>query len=229
MRVLVLGDGKLATEIINQSGWDYLSRKKDGIDIKNFNDWSHNMLPYDVIINCIANTNTYSDDEESMMYTNYLFPILLINFCEQTDKKLIHISTDYVYANSIENASETDVPSPDLNWYSVTKLLADTYIKSFSKNYLICRLSHKPYPFPYDSAWYDVKTNADYTPVISDLVIQLVNNQAVGVYNVGTETKTIYHLASQSRKDVKLILSPPHVPKNVTMNLSKLNNFLNNK
>jgi nucleoside-diphosphate-sugar epimerase len=225
MRVLVLGDGKLATEIINQSGWDYLSRKKDGIDIKNFNDWSNDMLPYDVIINCIANTNTYSDDEESMMYTNYLFPILLINFCEQTDKKLIHISTDYVYANSIENASETDVPSPDLNWYSVTKLLADTYIKSFSKNYLICRLSHKPYPFPYDSAWYDVKTNADYTPIISELVIKLIEGGASGLYNVGTEPKTIYDLALRTKQVTKTI-SPDHIPKNVTMDLTKLKNFL---
>lgn len=226
MKILVLGDGKLATEIIHQTGWDYLSRKKDGVDVNNFDDWVHRMLSYDVIVNGIANTNTYSDDEESMMSINYLFPISLVNFCKVTGKKLVHISTDYVYANSIADAHETDVPSPDLNWYSVTKLLADTYIKSFSKNYLICRLSHKPYPFPYDGAWYDVKTNADYTPVISDLVIQLVNKEAVGIYNVGTETKTIYHLASQSRKDVKLILSPQHVPKNVTMNLSKLNQLL---
>jgi nucleoside-diphosphate-sugar epimerase len=229
MKILVLGDGKLASEIIKQTGWDYLSRKKDGFDVSNFDSWLHNMLPYDVIVNCIANTNTYSQDEASMMQINYLFPTYLVNFCKETGKKLVHISTDYVYSNSVENASETDVPVPDINWYSLTKLLADSHIKTFAKNYLICRLSHKPYPFPYDSAWYDVKTNADYTPVISDLVIQLVNNQAVGVYNVGTETKTIYHLASQSRKDVKLVLSPAHVPKNVTMNLSKLNNFLNNK
>jgi hypothetical protein len=202
-----------------------LSRKKDGIDIKNFNDWSHDMLPYDVIINCIANTNTYSDDEESMMYTNYLFPILLINFCEQTDKKLIHISTEYVYANSIENASETDVPSPDLNWYSVTKLLADTYIKSFSKNYLICRLSHKPYPCPYEEAWGDVLTNADYTPIISELVIKLIEGGASGLYNVGTEPKTIYDLALRTKQVTKTI-SPDHIPKNVTMDLTKLKNFL---
>jgi hypothetical protein len=30
MKVLVLGDGLLGNEIIKQTNWDYLSRKKDG-------------------------------------------------------------------------------------------------------------------------------------------------------------------------------------------------------
>jgi len=226
MRVLVLGDGKLASEIVNQTGWDFLSRKKDGIEVNDFDKWLHNMLPYDVIVNCIANTNTYSQDEALMMDTNYIFPVNLVNFCEEAGKKLVHISTDYVYSGSFENASETDVPVPDRNWYSLTKLLADSHIKMFSKSYLICRLSHKPYPFPYDGAWGDVITNADYTPVISGLVVKLIDNQAHGVYNVGTEPKSIHELASKT-KVVENIKSPDHVPKNVTMSLDKLNNFLN--
>jgi len=91
---------------------------------------------------------------------------------------------------------------------------------------LICRLSHKPYPFPYDSAWVDVITNADYTPVISGLVIELIKNGAEGLYNVGTERKTIYELAQRTNKNVKNIVSPPHVPKNISMNVSKMENFL---
>jgi dTDP-4-dehydrorhamnose reductase len=139
--------------------------------------------------------------------------------------KLVHISTDYVYTNSIENATEDSVPVPDRSWYSLSKLLADEHIILFNKNYLICRLSHKPYPFPYNEAWTDVLTNADYTPVISSLVIKLIDNGASGIYNVGTETKSIYELASQT-KQVSKTISPLHVPKNVTMDLSKLNKFL---
>ena len=29
---LILGDGLLGSEIVKQTGWDYASRKKDGID-----------------------------------------------------------------------------------------------------------------------------------------------------------------------------------------------------
>ena len=230
MRVLVLGDGKLASEIVKQTGWDYISRKKDNLDITNdFGKVAYKLqFNYDVILNCISNTDTYSDDSKSMSDINYQFVTNLVKECNKyPNKKLVQISTDYVYANSVEDATELDVPAPSNNWYSVTKLFADEYVKMFSKNYLICRLSHKPYPFPFDNAWDDVLTNADYTPIISDLVIKLIVKGASGVFNVGTEKKTIYELASRS-KEVQKTTSPPHIPKNVTMNLTKLNEFLKN-
>jgi dTDP-4-dehydrorhamnose reductase len=225
MKVIVLGDGRLGQEIINQTDWDYLSRKKDNFDVETFDEWCWKLRGYDVIVNCIANTNTYSNDYHSVIKINYEFVTYLSKFCDEMNVKLVHISTDYVYANSFENASEESVPVPDRNWYSLSKLLADEHIILFNKNYLICRLSHKPYPFPYDEAWTDVVTNADYTPVISELVIKLIKNDAGGLYNVGTETKSIYELAAQT-KQVSKTISPLHVPKNVTMNLTKLNNFL---
>ena len=34
MKIVVLGDGLLGKEIINQTGWDYYSRKKDNLNIE---------------------------------------------------------------------------------------------------------------------------------------------------------------------------------------------------
>ena len=227
MKVLVLGNGKLGQEIINQTGWDYLSRNKDNINVLDFDSWSNKLDGYDVILNCIANTNTYSDDHKLMTEVNFKFVLDLVSECNKRSIKLIHISTDYVYANSNNNAKETDQELPDRNHYSVTKYYADNYIKMFSNNYLICRLSHKPKPFPYDSAWIDVMTNADYTDVISSLVIELIRKDAKGLYNVGTDQKTIYELAKQTNPSVKESLAPTHIPKNVTMDLTKMKEFLN--
>lgn len=224
MKVLVLGQGKLGKEIVNQTGWDSLSRSKDNIDTATFDEWLWKMNGYDVIVNCIANTNTYSNEKKEHWDVNYKFVSHLVQFCNESGTKLVHISTDYVYANSVNNSKETDVPVHDNNWYSYTKLLGDSHIELLSNNYLICRLSHKDRPFLYDRAWTDVKTNADYTDVISSLVIGLVNADAKGIYNVGTEVKTIYELAKQTKDDVLPILSPTHIPKNVTMDISKLKN-----
>jgi nucleoside-diphosphate-sugar epimerase len=179
-----------------------------------------------VVVNCIANTDTYSDNKEKHWKANYELVTYLAEYCDDYGKKLVHISTDYLYQNSVDEAKEEDEPLFDHTWYMFTKLLADEYLKEHAKNYLICRLSHKPYPFPYESAWVDVVTNADYTPVISDLVIKLIENDATGLYNVGTEKKTIYELAQRTNKNVLKSISPPHVPKNITMNISKLENFL---
>jgi len=226
MKVIILGQGKLGKEIYNQTKWENLSRSKNNIEVTEFDQWKEKLLPYDVILNCIANTNTYSKDKVSHINTNYKFVIDLVNFCNEHNKKLVHISTDYVYVNSNERASEDEVPVTDHSWYSHTKLLADSHIEIMSKNYLICRLSHKDRPFSYESAWIDVKTNADYTDVISSLVIGLIRKDAKGLYNVGTEEKTIYDLALQTNPNVKTTLSPNHVPKNVTMDLSKMKKTL---
>ena len=226
MKVLVLGKGKLGGEIVKQTGWDYLCRAEHEITIDNFDEWKGRMDEYDVVVNCIANTDTYSDNKEKHWKANYELVTFLAEYCDDNNKKLVHISTDYLYQNSVDDAKEEDEPLFDHTWYMFTKLLADEYLKEHAKNYLICRLSHKPYPFPYDSAWVDVITNADYTPVISGLVIELIKNGAEGLYNVGTEKKTIYELAQRTNKSVLKSIAPPHIPKNVTMNISKMENFL---
>ena len=38
-----------------------------------FNDWMTKLSEYDVIVNCIANTNTYSEDKESHLETKLPF------------------------------------------------------------------------------------------------------------------------------------------------------------
>lgn len=235
LRVLVLGDGLLGKEIVHQTGWDFVSRKKDGFDITDIKSFSNLFLDvfdgmaskskYDVIINCIANTDTYSENKQLHWDVNYKFVNDLINFTNLHHIKLIHISTDYVYSNSNINASENDVPVHCNNWYGYTKLLSDGLVQLSSNNYLLCRCTHKPNPFPYNLAWVDQVGNFDYVDKISNLIIQMINNNLSGVYNVGTELKSIHQLASSTR-DVIPTLSPDKTPKNVSMDISKLNKSL---
>lgn len=225
MKILILGDGLLSKELVKQTGWDYLSRKKDGINISEFNNWFFKMYKYDVIINCIAHTDTYSQDRENHWKVNYEFVDTLVNFCNETGKKLVHISTDYIYTNSIPESTEDDVPVHLGTWYGYTKLLGDAHVQLKSKNYLICRLSHKPYPFPYEQAWTDIKTNGDFVNVISELIIKLIEKNANGVFNVGTEVKSIYDLAIKT-KNVTPINKPSYVPDDTSMSLRKLNSTI---
>ena len=225
MKILVLGDGLLGSEIVKQTGWDYISRKKDGFDICIPNYQQFDIHTYNVIINCIANTNTYSENKEEHWSVNYKGVANLVDFCNQFKIKLVHISTDYVYTNSITNASENDVPIHGNNWYSYKKLLGDAYVELKSNNYLICRETHKPNPFPYDKAWIDQIGNFDYVDVMSDLIIQLVKNNNTGLFNIGTKTKTIFELASQTNP-VKVAFRPSETPGNTTMNLNKLKDAL---
>ena len=157
---------------------------------------------------------------------NCVFVKNLIEFCNKRNIKLIHISTDYVYTNSVEDASENDVPVHCDNWYGYTKLLGDGLVQLLSKDYLVIRCTHKPTPFPYEKAWINQTGNFDYVDVISDLIIKSINKNLNGVYNIGTEKKTIFDLGLKT-KEVTPTYAPDYVPKNTTMNLDKIKNELN--
>ena len=120
---VVVGNGLLGSEITNQTGWDCISRK-DGFDATqpNFELLSN----YDTIINCIANTDSYSDDLDSMMNINYKFVMALSDYCRLNDKKLVHISTEFVYANNFTVPTEYDMPIPDDNWYAKSRQYWDS-------------------------------------------------------------------------------------------------------
>lgn len=228
MKVLVLGDGLLGSEIINQTGWNYISRKKDNIDFYSPETYIDKLDEYDTILNCIAFTDTYSIDKLTHKKINFEGVVFLADICKKTHKKLIHISTDYVYGRSINYATENNLPLITENWYTYYKLMADEYITLKNQDYLICRCSFKPNPFPYDVAWIDQTGNFDYVDVITNIIIKLIKNGGIGLYNVGTSVKTIYDLAKITNKNVKKGHRPRHVPENLTMNLSKLHNYLNN-
>ena len=222
LKVLILGDGLLGSELEKQTNWDCISRKRKNFSINTF---THTIQPnqYNTIINCIANTDTYSDNRDSHWETNCVFLKNLIEYCNNNQIKLIHISSDYIYTNSIENASEEDVPVHCRNWYGYTKLLGDGLVQLTSNHYLIIRCTHKPKPFPYEKAWVDQVGNFDYVDKISKIIIQLINERKEGIYNVGTETKSMFDLAQQT-KNVIPMSSPDYVPKNTTMNIMKLEN-----
>ena len=222
LKVLVLGDGLLGSELVKQTGWDYISRKKDGIDLDKFNDWMHKMSNYDVIVNCIANTDTYSTDKTKHWDINYKFVNTLISFCNECGTKLVHISSDYVYTGSVTNASEEDVPVHCNNWYGYTKLLGDGLVQLLADDYLVIRCTHKPNPFPYDSAWINQIGNFDYVNEIATLIIHTIVNNPSGIVNVGSDVKTMYELASVTKPNVGKSFIPSHVPQNTSMDTNKM-------
>lgn len=226
--ILVLGDGLLGSEIVRQSGWHYISRKKDGIDFTDVFSYLKYLAPYDQVINCIGYTDTYSEDSETHWDVNYKGVVDLVDWCDIQGKKLIYISTDYIYSYSKKNALEESVPSNCPNWYTYTKLLADGYVQLRLKDYLLIRCSFKPRPFPYRKAinqW----GNFEYVDEIASKIIRLVNKNATGVFNVGSsKSRSMGQFARESDPRVVSTNSIIHrtQPLDVSMDTSKMRRFL---
>jgi dTDP-4-dehydrorhamnose reductase len=224
-KVLILGDGLLGSEIIKQTGWQYLSHDSHGIDvIKDFDG----LLPMiddidpDVVVNCIGYTNTYDKDRYLHWELNYKFVANLVDFCDSRNIKLVHVSSDYIYANWREGpVKETDVPVNQNTWYAYTKLLSDAYVQLRIDNYLMVRCSFKPTPFPYDNAFTNIWGSFDYVDVIAGQLIELINEDRNGIWNIGTKYKSVYNLARQTKPDVGMSKSVK-LP-NIKLDLTKFN------
>jgi len=225
-KVLVLGDGLLGKEIIKQSGWEYLSHSQDKFDV--VTDFSHlaaliDDIDPDVLVNCIGYTNTYSKERDLHWKVNYAFVVNIADFCDTRDIQLVHISTDYIYANSQGGCAETDIPVHQNTWYAYTKLISDAYVQLMNE-YLLVRCSFKPKPFPYEKAFGNVWGNFDYVDVIAEQIIDLINEQRIGVWNIGTELKTVHDLAVQTKPNIDWIHSEkPKLP-TISMDLTKFKN-----
>lgn len=227
MRYLILGDGLLGNELISQSGWDYISRTTVGVDFTDIDSYSEYLHKYDVIINCIGYCNTYDTDRDVHWDVNYAGVVSLVDFVNKYDKKLVHISTDYIYSNSDSNASEEDVPVHCNTWYGYTKLLSDAYVQLRLNDYLLIRGTHKETPFIYEKAYINQVGNFDYVNVIAKIIHDLIKDNIIGIYNVGTELKTMVELARKTKSVVEPTTKKFNdaMPSDISMDLTKLDKY----
>ena len=118
---------------------------------------------------------------------------------------LVHISTDYVFDGERGNYTETDVPGPVRNYYSLTKLLAEEAVR-LAPRHLVIRTSFRPREWPYPTAFEDVYTGQDYVDVIAPEVALAVRHLGEIPYDtlhIVTERKSVYELARRRKLDVR--------------------------
>ena len=119
--------------------------------------------------------------------------------------KLVHISTDYVFDGEQGNYREDDTPGPVVNYYSLTKLVAEEAARA-AVRHLIVRTSFRPREFAYPVAFSDVYTSQDYVDVIAPQIALAVRHAADisnEVLHIATERKSVYELAKRRKPDVQ--------------------------
>jgi dTDP-4-dehydrorhamnose reductase len=104
----------------------------------------------EVVVHFAAFTNVsaaheQTDDLSASCYqVNVIGTKNIAEACKKYDKYLIHISTDFIFDGTKEEAyTEADQPNP-IEWYGKTKFLAEKEVVSSGCNYSILRLAY-PY------------------------------------------------------------------------------------
>ncbi len=120
------------------------------------------------------------------------------------DAKLVHISTDYVFSGETGNYHEDDIPGPTVNFYALSKLVAEEAARA-AVHHLIIRTSFRPREFAYPVAFSDVFTSQDYVDIIAPQVALAISNSLViddNILHIATERKSVYELARRRKSDV---------------------------
>lgn len=203
MKIVVTGKKGLLSSELQNIDLNIIGLSSNDYDITNPNifDKLEKINP-DIIIHTAAVTNSLKivDDPILSINTNIIGTANIVKYCHKYNKRLVYISTDYIYPGSKGNYNESD-PILPYNKYAWTKLGGECSVILLD-NYLIIRTSFGDSNFPYEQAWGNQIVSKDYVDVIAPKILKASISNINGILNIGTNPKTIFEYASK-RNNVK--------------------------
>ena len=123
--------------------YELVNTDVDELDITNVDavmKFVEEVKPY-AIINCAAytNVNACESEEDLAFRINAIGPRNLAIAAEKFDAKLVHVSTDYVFAGDASSPYKEFDPVCPQSAYGRTKLQGELFVKQFSKRFFIVR------------------------------------------------------------------------------------------
>ena len=99
--------------------------------------------PADVVVNCAGITSLETcEDAPALAHTvNAEAPGALALACKRAGRRLIHISTDYVFDGLAPGLRTEDEPAHPISTYGRTKLLGEQLVTSASPDHVVVRVS----------------------------------------------------------------------------------------
>ena len=148
-RAVVLGsDGQLGVELVRElrvrdyaaMGWD-----RDEVDITDAAAVEHAIAGFDaeVVLNAAAynQVDVAEEEPQAAFEVNALAVRNVALACRQTDARLVHFSTDYVFDGFAHHPYAEDDPTHPLGAYAVSKLAGELYAQAYLDRVLIVRTS----------------------------------------------------------------------------------------
>lgn len=213
MKILLTGGGgRLGTELralLLNMGVKVVAPPSGELDITE-SAQVENMVRHErpsVIVHAAAYTDVGSAerDRERCWLVNVVGTRNMAQAANAVGVKLVQISTDYVFSGDQGNYREVDTPGPVVNFYALTKLVAEEAARA-ATHHLIIRTSFRPREFQYPIAYSDVFTGQDYVDIIApQIAVAVTHSPQIDdtVLHIVTERKSVYELARRRRPDVR--------------------------
>ncbi|MDA7562990.1 dTDP-4-dehydrorhamnose reductase [Gammaproteobacteria bacterium] len=135
--------GKSFINFFNTHSVKFTALDKNELDIANTHKVEEVLkkIHFDVLINTAAYTNVDLAEKESKLAheVNHIGPCNLAEYCKQSDRLLVHFSTDYVFDGQSDISYKPHDTKSPINVYGESKLLGELGIAKSGCKYLIFR------------------------------------------------------------------------------------------
>ena len=226
------GEGRFASEIINSNTeYDIYAPSKSEMDISDIHSIRRAIYKFnpDIFLHPAALTRPmlrHVENPELSIRLNIIGTSNVCLACIERHKKLVYISTDYVYPGITGDYKEED-PLLPVNQYAWSKLGGECAVKLYD-NSLIIRVCMTEKPFVHPKALVDSQKSLMYIDDAAKVCLKIMDE--TGVINVGGEATTLYDFAKQERPDIEKIyrkdIKDVKMAKDSTMNMEKLRSIL---
>ena len=236
MKILVTGgQGEFAKQLVkHNSEHKILNPSKSELDVRSYWDSDRYFYRYqksfDYVIHAGAITRPmviHEDNPTLSIKTNIIGTANMVLMCERYNKKIIYLSTDYVYSGKDGNYKETDTMKP-FTKYGWSKLGGECAVQMYD-NHLILRLAMNKKPFPHPKALADMKKSLIWIDEAAKITLKLLDE--FGIINVGGEPQTVYEFVKETNPDVgKIFLSDigdVNMATDCSMDTTKLKKVMN--
>ena len=235
MKILVTGgNGEFCKHLVEQGKeHSFLTPAKSEMDVRDY--WSldsyfyQHQFKFDYVIHAGAITRPmviHEDNPTLSIKTNIVGTANVVMACEKYNKKIIYISTDYVYEGIDGNYKETDTMKP-FTKYGWSKLGGECAVQMYD-NHLILRMAMNKKPFPHPKALVDMKKSLMYIEDAAKITLQLLDEN--GIINVGGKSQSVYEFVKESNLDVEPItlseISDVNMATDCSMDTKKLKKIL---
>ena len=210
MRILITGgNGEFCKHLVEQGKEHlFLTPSKEEADIRHY--WKldryfyQHQNDFDYVIHAGAITRRmviHEDNPSLSIQTNIVGTSNVVLMCERYNKKIIYISTDYVYEGKEGNYKETDAMKP-FTKYGWSKLGGECAVQMFD-NHLILRMAMNRKPFPHPKALKDMRKSIMYIEDAAKVTLKLLNEK--GIINVGGKSQSVYDFVKEENPNIQPI------------------------
>ena len=227
MRITMTGgSGMLGQEILKLDPTiDAPSRSQ--MDVTNLERLERELYYFhpDIVLHLAADTDClmHNSQPERGITSNIIGTANIALVCLQSNIRLVYVSTDYVYQGPGPHKEDEPVRPPyNFGW---SKLGGECSV-IMVPNSLILRLSFGPRPFPWEKVYEGQVSSKLYVDEMAPLVLKMTKSGLIGIINLGGQRTSLENYARRTKPDIETIPCPDWVPKDTSLDLTKMDAIL---